>query len=118
MAKFMFVYRNKIDAMANQPSPEEMQQAMAAWGAWFESLGSAMVDGGDGLLPVGKHIANDGAITDGPFIEAKELVGGFSIVQADTIDEAVKLASGCPMFASGGSVEVRQLAGYGEEPGA
>jgi hypothetical protein len=50
-------------------------------------------------------------VTDGPFIEVKEMVGGFSIVQADTLEDAAELARGCPIFQRGGSVEVRPLQG-------
>ncbi len=111
MAKFLFVYRNNTEDMC-QPSPEEMQEVMAQWGGWFEKLGAAIVDGGDGLLPDGKTLASDGTVTDGPFMEAKELVGGYSILQADSIEEAAEHAKGCPVLANGGSVEIRQLAGY------
>lgn len=113
MAKFMFVYRNSSDELSKQPSPEEMQQAMARWGEWFQKVGDAIIDGGDGLLPIGKQVASDATVTDGPFIKAKELVGGYSIVQADTIDQACEIAKGCPVLATGGSVEVRQCAEYG-----
>lgn len=114
MPKFLFVYRNNTDQMSQQPSPEEMQAVMAQWGEWFESVGAGMVDGGDGLLPTGRQISADGVVTDGPFIEAKELVGGFSIVQADTYDGAVAYAQTCPIIAGGGQVEVRELAGFGD----
>lgn len=117
MAKFLFVYRNSVENLSAQPSPEEMQQAMAAWGVWFEQIGAAIVDGGDGLHPTGKQVASNGAVTDGPFVEAKELVGGYSIVQAETIDEACEYAKGCPILATGGSVEVRQMAGYSDSLG-
>jgi hypothetical protein len=50
-------------------------------------------------------------VTDGPFVESKEIVGGFSIVQAETIEAAAELAKGCPALLVGGSVEVRCLAG-------
>jgi hypothetical protein len=46
---------------------------------------------------------------DGPFVESKEIVGGFSIIQADTIDAAAELAKSCPALLSGGHVEVRVL---------
>ena len=57
MAKFLFVYRNTLEDQC-QPSPEEMQEAMAKWGAWFEKLGSAVIDGGDGSAT--GNIANAG----------------------------------------------------------
>ena len=112
MAKFLFVYRNSTEVEMPEMSPEDMQAAMAEWGKWFGQLGDAIVEPGDGLVPTGKVLNGDGTVTDGPFIEAKELVGGFSIVQADSIDSAVEMAKGCPIAAMGGSVEVRELAGY------
>lgn len=69
-----------------------------------------MVEPGDGLKPGGRVVGKDGAITDGPFVESKELVGGFSIVEANDFDAAAKLTDGCPIFAAGGSVEVREMA--------
>jgi hypothetical protein len=51
-------------------------------------------------------------VTDGPFVESKEVLGGFSIVQADSLDAAAELAKGCPGLLFGGKVEVRPLAGY------
>ena len=52
---------------------------------------------------------------DGPFVESKEVVGGYSIAQANTIDAAAELAKGCPIFLTGGNVEVRPLAGMGKK---
>ena len=51
-------------------------------------------------------------VTDGPFVEAKEIVGGFTIVQADSIDGAAEIAKGCPCLLTGGRVEVRPLEGF------
>lgn len=116
MAKFMFVYRNSEDVEREQMSPEQMQQVLQQWMTWIGGGMEAgwMVDGGDALLPAGKVVKADGSVTDGPFTEAKELVGGFSIVQAESIDEAAKLTEGCPIFVAGGNVEVRELMNTGE----
>jgi hypothetical protein len=70
-----------------------------------------MLDPGDALQLDGKVVTAK-VVTDGPFVESKEVVGGFSIVQADTMDAAANLAKGCPGLQIGGSVEVRELAGY------
>ena len=113
MAKFLFIYRNPAEQDEQQPSPEQMQELMAQWGQWFGIVGEGLVDGGDGLMPTGRIVTGD-AVTDGPFIEAKELVGGYSILQADTYDAAVEYAKTCPIIAGGGTVEVRELAGYGD----
>ena len=112
MARFLFVYRNSSDGPCQQPSPEQMQAMMAKWGEWFEKVGDGIVNGGDGLQPTGRIVRNGGVVSDGPFIEAKELVAGFSIVQADSYDKAVEYANTCPVVGDGGSVEVRELAGF------
>jgi len=115
MAKFLFVYRSDAEQANHVASPEEMQQLMARWGEWFQKVGAAVVDGGDGLMPTGKMVKT-GAVTDGPFIEAKELVGGYSILQADSYDEAVEHAKSCPVTQQGGTVEIRELAGFSDQP--
>jgi hypothetical protein len=112
MAKFLFIYRSTGESMRNM-SPEEMQKNMQKWGAWIaEGMQKGwMLDAGDGLTQEGLVVKGK-VVTDGPFVEAKELVGGFSIVQAETVEAAAKLANGCPGLQTGGSVEVRRLAGY------
>ena len=113
MANFLFVYRGGDENMAKM-SPEEIQQNMQAWGNWIrQALQSGwMLDPGDALLQEGRVVNAKKVVTDGPFIEVKEIVGGFSLVQADTLDAAAELAKGCPIFQRGGSVEVRPLQGF------
>ena len=113
MAKFLFVYRNSSESYGSL-SPEEMQQMLQKWTAWIsEGLRQGwMLDAGDGLKPEGRVVNAKKVVSDGPFIEVKEIVGGFSIVQADTLDAAAQLAKGCPIFHRAGSVEVRPLQGY------
>src|SRR5690348_8975959 len=112
MAKFLFVYRGCSDAAA-QISPEEMQQNMKKWETWIgEGMQRGwMINPGDGLTGEGRLLRSK-VVTDGPFVESKEIVGGYSIVEAETIDAAAELAKGCPGLLYGGSVEVRRLAGY------
>jgi hypothetical protein len=64
------------------------------------------------LTPEGRLVDAKKVVTDGPFVESKEVLGGFSIVQADSLDAAAELAKGCPGLLFGGKVEVRPLAGY------
>jgi hypothetical protein len=113
MAKFLFVYRNSTESYGNM-SPEEMQQMLQKWQAWIsEGLRRGwMVEAGDGLTKEGRVVNAKKVVTDGPFIEGKEIVGGFSIVQADTVQAAAELAKACPIFLRGGSVEVRPLQGF------
>jgi hypothetical protein len=112
MAKFLFIYRGGMD---REMTPEQMQQSMQKWGKWIgEAMQKGwMLDPGDGLNGEGR-VVKAKVVTDGPFVEAKEVVGGFSIIQADNIEKAAELAKGCPALQSGGTVEVRRLAGYTE----
>ena len=113
MANFLFVCRNSTESYASM-SPEQMQQMLQKWQAWMsEGLRSGwLLEAGDGLKQEGRVLKDKKVVSDGPFIEVKEIVGGFSIVQADTIDAAAELAKGCPIFLRGGSVEVRPLQGF------
>ncbi len=113
MANFLFVYRGGNEGAASM-SPEEMQQVMKKWEMWIgEGMQKGwMINPGDALTPEGRVVKSKQVVTDGPFVESKEIVGGYSIVQADTIDAATELAKGCPGLLSGGTVEVRPLAGF------
>jgi hypothetical protein len=113
MTKFLFVYRNTSESYASM-TPEEMQQMLQKWQNWIsEGVRKGwMVDPGDGLKREGRVVNAKKVVSDGPFVESKELVGGFSIVQADTLEAAAELAKGCPIFLRGGSVEVRPLQGF------
>ena len=112
MPNFLFVYRGSNEAHA-QLSPEQMQQQMEKWRVWItEGLQKGwMTDPGDALTPEGRVVGATKVITDGPFVESKEIIGGYSIVKADNIDAAAELAKGCPGLLVGSKVEVRTLAG-------
>jgi hypothetical protein len=112
MAKFLFIYRTPLGA--RNMTPEEMQQVLQKWNNWIgEGMHTGwMVDPGDGLKQDGRQVNAKQVVTDGPFVESKEIIGGFSIVQADTIDAAAQLAKGCPVLLRGGTVEVRPLEGF------
>lgn len=113
MAKFMFMHRGGNDC-ATERSPEEMQQAMQAWGEWMESGMKAgwLLDPGDGLKSEVRIVHPDHTVTDGPFAESKELVGGYCMVEAADLAAAVELAKAMP---AGGMIEVRELAGHSME---
>jgi hypothetical protein len=113
MAKFLFVYRRRGDAVEKM-TREQLAQNMKKWEKW---IGAAMrkgwmLDPGDGLTQKGCVVNAKKVVIDGPFAESKEIVGGFSIVQAGSLRAAAKLAKGCPGLLTGGTVEVRPLAGY------
>ena len=112
MPKFLFVYRSQ--PMPKAPSPEEMQAALKMWGDWIGKFMASgeIIDGGDGLKETGKVVRGGGIVTDGPFMEAKEILGGYSIIQVADYGRAIEIAAECPSALFGGSVEIRELAGY------
>jgi len=77
---------------------------MAQWGKWFQELGAALVDGGNPVMRA-KTISSKGAVADGG---GQNPVSGYSVVKADNLDAAVKLAKGCPVLVGGGTIEVAE----------
>ena len=106
MAKFLLIYRESTESRA-KPSPEEMQALAAAWGTWMQKFSSAIVLS-DGLKRTGR-VLKGGLVTDGPYVEAKEIIASFGVIQADDYDAAVAIARACP---PGHTIEIREFAGY------
>ncbi|HEV2395133.1 MAG TPA: YciI family protein [Verrucomicrobiae bacterium] len=94
-------------------SPEQMQQVASQWMAWFERLtaqGKAVAGnplGFEGKVVSGK---NGRMVADGPFAESKEAIGGYFLLQVQSLDEAVAIAQECPGLAHGVKIEVRPVA--------
>jgi hypothetical protein len=107
MAKFLFIYREPTESRS-QPSPEEMQALQAAWYTWMQKFSSAIVPGGDGLKHSGR-VLKAGLVTDGPYVEAKEIIVSFTIIQADDYEAALAIARAC---LPGHTIEIREFAGY------
>ena len=108
MTNFLYVFRGGQTAGA---SPERMQAQMQKWMSWIERLRKQeRYVTGEPLEPGGKVISSERKIvTDGPFAEGKEIVAGFFIVRAANLDEAAEMSKECPIFETGGSVEVRAI---------
>jgi hypothetical protein len=94
-------------------SPEQMQQVANQWMAWFNRLkdeGRAVA--GNPLEPGGKLVSGrNGVVSDGPFAESKETIGGYFLLRVGSYDEAVAIARQCPGLPHGIRVEVREVAG-------
>jgi hypothetical protein len=91
---------------------EELEKAIAQNEAWLEQLmNSGKVKAGQALGRSGAIVSgkNGRSVTDGPFAESKEVVGGYLLLNVNTLEEAVEMAKGCPCLAFGGKVEVRPL---------
>ncbi len=108
MEKFMLIFHGDSHAIQ---SPEAMQANMGKWMAWVEKLKKTnQYLAGDPLLPGGKLISGKNKnVTDGPYTEGKEVVGGYFIIEAADINEAVEVSKDCPDFDLGSSVQVRQV---------
>jgi len=112
MKEFLFLFRGGDAGRLNdQQSPEKWQQHMMKWKAWMESLTKqGIMTGGQPLNKEGKVLTGSKKkLTDGPFVEGKEIIGGYLIVKAKDIDEATQIARGCPIFEHDGIVEVREV---------
>lgn len=112
MSKFMFLFRGGGITVQPPPPPAEVGAHLAKWQQWVgELISSGKAEPGPAPLENGgKTLRGYGkSLTDGPFAEAKDLVSGLLIVSAASLDEAVELARGCPIFEYDGSVEVRPL---------
>jgi hypothetical protein len=111
--KYLLVYRIPCTEEPKvPPSPEEMQAMFARWDAWKTQFKRNIVDVGDGLKRTGKSL-HGGVVTDGPYIESREIVGGYSVLRASSYEEALTVARACPIASvPGGRIEVRELAGY------
>jgi hypothetical protein len=90
------------------PTPEEQQKAMEAWGAWFGTLGAAVVDMGAPFGP-SAVLEPDGSTTSG----APAQLTGYSVIAADSLDDATSRAKGCPILTSGGRVEIYEALAMG-----
>ena len=111
MNQYLYLFRGGDEGYAQQ-SPEEMQAHMAKWGEWMVKISQS-----DEPVP-GLPLKNEGkvvtdwgkVVTDGPYPEGKEIVGGYVLVDAKDLDHAVELSKDCPIFELGGKVEVREAA--------
>jgi len=109
MSAFMLIFRG---SPPYRDSPEQLQQHMQKWMTWFEGLTRDGVYKGQGapLEQGGKVVrGTHKAVSDGPYAEAKDLVGGYAIIDARNLDVATEIARGCPIYERDGAVEIRPV---------
>jgi hypothetical protein len=113
MSQFLFLYRmSGATRTERMGTPEAAQQSMQQWMAWMRELDQKghLLDRGQPLEMSGKVVRGPKkTVTDGPYAEAKDLIGGFTLVEARDIDQAIELSRGCPILEGDGSVEVRPV---------
>ncbi len=113
MNEFLLIFRRDFETKEIQPSPEQMQAAIKPWQDWVGGIAAQnkLVSTGNRLHPEGKVVRPDKVVTNGPYAEIKEAIGGFVVIKANDFDEAAEIAKGCPILLApwSGSVEVRML---------
>ena len=108
MPNYLCLQRSLPISDAEKASPSEMQDMYAKFGEWQQKFKDNLVDMG-GKLGDGQLVTAEGA-SDGPFVEVKELVGGYMIVSAETLQQAIKVARECPgVVRPGSGVEVIEI---------
>jgi len=109
MKDFMLLFHSTPN-MEFQPTPEQIQESVKKWQDWIGGIAAqGKFKSTNALGYVGKTLSADGTTTDGPYAEVKEIVGGYLICSAESIEEALSLGKGCPIFDEGGKVEVRDI---------
>lgn len=111
MSEFVYLYRGGRRA----ESPAEGEKQMQRWVAWLQDLAAKghVKDQGQPLEAEGKTVRRNGGggrlVTDGPYPESKDIIGGYTLIEAKDLSEAAELAGGCPIFEFDGLVEVRPV---------
>ena len=108
MNEFLLIFRNTT-IPEGKYSPEEIQGIMKQWENWMGNMAAQnkLISIGSRLSPEGLTLKPNNVITNGPYTEIKEIVGGYTLIRADSLEDAAEIAKGCPILNVGGSVEVR-----------
>ena len=117
MKNFLFVYRTDYKAMSvgtpdtTDGSTQEMDAMTKRWMDWMAGIAAQnkLAEQGNRLADSGKVVRPNNVVTNGPYAEIKESIGGYSMVKATSYDDAIELAKDCPILTVGGNVEVREI---------
>jgi hypothetical protein len=113
MNDFVLLFRATEDGQREaMGTPERAQKSLQGWLAWIRHLeaNGQLKERGQPLQPTGKVVSGKKkVVTDGPYVEAKDLVLGFIVIAARDLDHAVAISTGCPIVEGGGSVEIRPV---------
>jgi hypothetical protein len=110
MKDFALLFRQANFDFSNIP-PEELQAIGKKWQNWIGGIAAQgkLSSNGVRLELDGKVLKTGGVVTDGPFVEIREILGSFIVIKADDLNDATTLAHGCPALDAGGSVEIRPI---------
>lgn len=111
MKEFMLIFVGGEDYEKLGYSPEQAQERMGRWFAWHEKMTKqGIVVVGEALQPGGKRISGESrTVSDGPFVESKEIIGGFYVIKVKDYDQAMEVAQDFPDYDLGGAVEIREV---------
>lgn len=111
MQEFLLIFRRESAGPESPMSPEQIQAMMKPWQDWIGSIAAQnkLVTAGNRLEASGNVVKPGNIVTNGPYVETKEAVGGYTIIKADSLAEATELSKGCPILFAGGNVEVRAI---------
>ena len=116
MTEYVLLYRGDLEGMDERMGETEQgRQRLESWRRWMDGVRQKgqLKDVGLPLKPAGK-VVRKRKVTDGPFIETKEVIAGFSVIEVADYAEAEAIAAGCPMLEGGGSVEIRPVLRFRE----
>jgi hypothetical protein len=110
MKDFLLIYRMDY-SQAQKRTVDEAQAMTKKWMDWIGSIAAQnkLVDRGNRLDASGRVVKPNNVVTNGPYSDIKESLGGYSLIRAENYDAAVELAKGCPVLTVGGNVEVREI---------
>lgn len=113
MKKFLILLHEDVERLQNL-SPREMEELVKAHMDYATKLGeTGQLLSGDGLEEAGKLISGkDSIVKDGPYLEAKEIIGGYYLIEAPDLDTATEIAKACPCHHWGGTTEIRPIMDY------
>lgn len=105
------MFRGGANHAHNASNSEAVAKNLQAWITWMGSLAEkGILIGADPFQPIGKQVSGTGKIvSDGAYEAAGEQVGGYLLIHANDIDEAVEISKGCPIFNEDGKVEIRPI---------
>lgn len=103
MGKYLLLYTGGAGMLETE---EARNAEFARWGQWYGKIGAGVVDGGNPFSPAVKRLTADGRVGDGA---AGEAATGYTIIAADSLDQAAELAQGCPVLLAGGTVTVYEI---------
>lgn len=113
MEKYVLLFRMDIITESAQPNAEQMQHYMTSWMKWIDDIAAKgqLAEGGNHFSKTGKLLRPKNTITNGPYTANKESVGGYIIILAKDMDDAISIAQKCPILeGEGTSVEIRETA--------